>query len=188
MVGNDIVDIAKAKQTTNWQRLHFLDKLFTTQEKQYIQDEDSEDRFLMVWRLWSMKEAAYKLYTQLYPSRFYKPMAFECDIENLKVRYNDFECCVKTRLTQNYILSEARLSNYEMTSKVKVFNHDNQEQQSESLKYQILNSISDIHKIQKNRLKFSKNEFGIPTVDFNSKQIHVSLTHHGDYGAFAISN
>jgi len=76
MIGNDIVDIAEARQRSNWQRPRFLDKLFTLQEQQLIQNSDNS--FLMVWRLWSMKESAYKLYTQLHPSRFYNPKQFEC--------------------------------------------------------------------------------------------------------------
>ena len=46
MIGNDIVDITEAKQKSNWQRPRFLDKLFTVQEQQLIQN--AHDPFLKV--------------------------------------------------------------------------------------------------------------------------------------------
>ena len=79
MIGNDIVDIEEAKRMSNWQRPRFLEKIFTDKEQYLIKS--SENPFILVWRFWSMKEAAYKLYTQLKPSRFYRPKSFECDID-----------------------------------------------------------------------------------------------------------
>ena len=184
MIGNDIVDIAEAKLKSNWQRPRFLDKLFTLKEQQYIHN--SESSFLMVWKLWSMKEAAYKLYIQLQPSRFYNPKAFECDIKNSKVRYKDFECYVKTEMTPEYIISETHLQKSEMISESVFFNHSDTKKQSKVLKSKIMKLISDTYDIQKDNLSFYKNEFGIPTVKFNSTHINVSLSYHGNYGAFTI--
>jgi len=186
MIGNDIIDIAETKKTSNWQRPRFLDKLFTLQEQQIINNSDNS--FLMVWKMWSMKEAAYKLYTQLYPSRFYKPKAFECDIKNSKVTFKNFECFVKTKMTSEYIMSEASLEDNKMTSKIMSFNYNNTEKQSQILKSQILKTISKVYHTQKDNLIFYKNNLGVPIVSFNSKHMNVSLTHHGNYGAYAISN
>jgi phosphopantetheine--protein transferase-like protein len=186
MIGNDIVDIAEAKLKSNWQRPRFLDKLFTLKEQQYIQSSDNS--FVMVWKLWSMKEAAYKLYTQLQPSRFYNPKAFECDLENSKVSYKNFECFVKTEITSKYIVSEACLKEIGMTSKALFFNHTDTLKQSKVLKSKIIKLITDKYQTQRENLSFHKNEFGIPMVKFNSEYINVSLSHHGNYGVFAISN
>jgi len=186
MIGNDIVDIIETRKTTNWRRPRFLEKLFTRREQHWIKN--CEDPFLMVWRLWSMKEAAYKLYIQINPSRFYNPKAFKCDIENLKVRYKHFDCYVKTKITSKYIVSEARLKDDKMTSEAMFFDHNNIEKQSEILKSEILKSISNTYHINKNNLELLKNEFGVPAVEFNLKRINISLTHHGNYGAFAYSN
>lgn len=188
MIGNDIVDIAEAKQKSNWQRPRFLEKLFTLQEQQLIKN--SENPFLMVWRLWSMKESAYKLYIQINPSRFYNPKAFECSVQENSgmVRFHNFRCFVKTKSTLKYIISEARLKDDKMTSEAVIFNYNTSEKQSKALKAQILNFILKTYHIQKDNLSFHKNKFGVPIVRFNSKEINVSLTHHGNYGAFAISN
>ncbi len=187
MIGNDIVDIAEAKQKSNWQRPRFLEKLFTSHEQRLIQNSDNS--FLMVWRLWSMKEAAYKLYTQLQPSRFYNPKQFECEINDSegKVSYKDFSCYIKTKMTSQYIISEARLNHSKMTSKVIEFKENGQENQSEKIKDALLSELSNLYRVSKTGLKFEKSEFGIPTVIFNSDNIEVSLSHHGCFGTYVVS-
>jgi phosphopantetheinyl transferase (holo-ACP synthase) len=186
MVGNDIVDIREAKKYSSWQRPRFLEKLFTSEEQQLIHDSPSP--FLMVWRLWTMKESAYKLYTQTSPSRFYSPRAFQCIIEDSKaiVCYEDFHCNVKTKLTSRYILSEARLSVNKMTSDVVLFHDKNPKIQSEILKSRLLERVSKLYNADRPNLNFKKCKFGIPKVIFNSEKIHVSMTHHGNFGAIAL--
>ncbi|MDP5081081.1 MAG: 4'-phosphopantetheinyl transferase superfamily protein [Winogradskyella sp.] len=188
MIGNDIVDLAEAKRMSNWQRPGFLEKLFTPQEQQLIQN--SEQQFLMVWRLWSMKEAAYKLYTQLHPSRFYNPKQFHCEINNSegKVRYNLFSCEVKTKITSQYIISEARLVSMDMTSECIKLNESSPQHQSEVVKNALLGKIAQHYRILKTDLKLIKSDFGIPSVYQNAKKLNisVSISHHGNYGAYAI--
>ena len=61
-LGNDIIDLNLAKTQSNWERKGFLEKQFTEQEQEIILN--STNSFLQVWLFWSMKEAAYKCYTQ----------------------------------------------------------------------------------------------------------------------------
>ena len=75
-IGNDIVDLNLAKIESNWQRKGFLEKQFTQKEQDEILS--SENPFLKVWLFWSMKEAAYKCYTQKFKERFFAPQKFEC--------------------------------------------------------------------------------------------------------------
>ena len=179
MVGNDLVDLNEALRTSNWQRPRFLDKLFSESEQTYIQN--AANPFRMVWRLWSIKEASYKLYTQLYPARFYNPKAFECVIENSSaiVKFRDFQCFVETKENSNYIISEARLNTQKWSSKVVKFKTVGQHGQSKELKQRLLNDVGDAFELQKNALN-------IPTLINGKKRFHISLTHHGSYGAFAI--
>ena len=60
MIGNDIIDLDLTKIQSNWQRPKFLEKIFTLKERNFIQK--AEDPELEVWKLWSRKEAAYKIY------------------------------------------------------------------------------------------------------------------------------
>ncbi|NNK71893.1 MAG: 4-phosphopantetheinyl transferase family protein [Flavobacteriaceae bacterium] len=187
MVGNDIVDISEAKSRSDWQRPRYLDKLFTTQEQAYIHK--SEDSFRTVWRLWTMKEAAYKLHTQLNPGRFYNPRAFECTIagNSGQVVFNDHRYFVATRITSDYILSEARLESNNLISKVIVFETDDCQEQGEYLKAKALELVADAQDVPVEDLRLETSDYGIPKIIYNSKVISLSLTHHGHFGAFAIS-
>ena len=179
MVGNDIVDLDEALKSSDWQRPRFLDKLFTELEQNYIKK--AKDPFLMVWRLWSIKEASYKLYTQIHLSRFYNPKGFECTLKDnyTTVGFKGFRCFVKTIVTSNYVISEARLNKKKLGSEIVKFTSTDQKNYSEELKLRLLNYVG-------NSYRLTKNEFNIPTLNDGKKQINVSLTHHGNYGAFAI--
>lgn len=185
MIGNDIVDLEEARQSSNWQRPRFLEKIFTQKEQQLIHS--SDNRFQMVWHLWSMKEAAYKLYTQKHPSRFYNPKGFECNIQNEigSVRFKGFECYVKTQMTSKYVLSEARLKPSKMTSKVIELKANDPKTQSEIIKDGLLSKLSKHYQVPKSDLKIRKTEFGVPNVVFNSEKFQVSISHHGFFGAYA---
>lgn len=58
MIGNDIIDLQLASRQSNWRRKGFLEKVFTSSEREIIKA--SEEKEECVWLLWSMKEAAYK--------------------------------------------------------------------------------------------------------------------------------
>lgn len=187
MIGIDIIDIAEAKRASNWERPRFLEKLFTLNEQELIHA--SKNSFIMVWRIWSMKEAAYKLYTQLNPGRFYNPKQFQCEINDtkLKVRYKDFQCFINTKITTQFILSEASLLETKMTSKYLKLSSRNYIHQSKITKEALINSISEKRNILKSKLKISKSEFGIPSMFYNANKLNigVSLSHHGSYGAYS---
>lgn len=180
MVGNDIVDLNEAQKASNWKRPRFLEKLFSEAELHYIKTSDNP--FLMVWRLWSMKEASYKLYTQLNPSRFYNPKAFKCSIQGNKgiVRFKDFKCNLETKTTSNYIISEARLEPNKLTSIIVKFNTTSHKAHSAILKSELLDGFG-------NEYHLKKKEFNIPVIS-NGKDIYnISLTHHGSYGAYVLA-
>jgi len=170
MIGIDIIDLEEAKNKSNWQRPRFLEKLFTPQEQLYIQD--SEDPSIMVWRLWSMKEAAYKLYTQIHPERFYKPKQFQCHVNasNLKVTYKTFECIVKTKTTSAYILSEALVLNQKTTLKVIKLGSQDYKTQSKTTKQALIGAITHGLHLFDAKLRIVKSSFGIPSLS-NDKQI-----------------
>ncbi|MES2455976.1 MAG: 4'-phosphopantetheinyl transferase superfamily protein [Bacteroidota bacterium] len=77
MIGNDIVDLVQADKDSNWQRKGFLDKLFTAEE-QFLISSDIQAP-LMVWLLWSMKEAAYKINSRQSKLRLFAPIKLVCN-------------------------------------------------------------------------------------------------------------
>jgi phosphopantetheinyl transferase (holo-ACP synthase) len=80
MIGNDIVDLALAKKESNWQRNRFLDKIFTKNEQLLILNDLNPE--IIVWNLWSRKEATYKIYNRETGIRGFFPLQLECFYEN----------------------------------------------------------------------------------------------------------
>ncbi|RZJ52684.1 MAG: 4-phosphopantetheinyl transferase family protein [Flavobacterium sp.] len=108
MIGNDVVDLAQTRIDSKWQRSGFIDKLFTDAEQKLIKSHhDSE---IMIWLLWSMKEAAYKIYNQQTKIREYAPKKISCSINIVNsnnaegyVEYDKNKYYTKTIITPEYI-------------------------------------------------------------------------------------
>ncbi len=108
MIGNDIVDLTLAKKESNWKRKGFLDKIFTPKEQLMISN--AENKEVMVWNLWSRKEAAYKIYNRKTQIRGYFPLQIECfNLEIIdgfcfgKVVLKEDLYFTKTEITSQYI-------------------------------------------------------------------------------------
>ena len=103
MIGNDIVDLALARKESNWKRNRFLDKVFTVKEQLLIADAENPD--VMVWNLWSRKEAAYKIYNRETGIRGFYPLQLECFYENATLGSVFIKS--KTYFTQSKIENES---------------------------------------------------------------------------------
>ena len=182
MIGNDVVDLNLAKIQSNWQRKGFLEKQFTQDEQFVILN--SEDSFMQVWLFWSMKEAAYKCYTQEYQNRFFAPKKFSCKtlsncigvVEIAQEKYH-----IKYTLSKDYIYSvAAKEKEFKMVSDL-FFINKNQE---------ATKIIKDkIHASFPSDIELKKNEIGIPYLYQNNQKlpVAVSTSHHGDYAGFVFS-
>jgi phosphopantetheinyl transferase (holo-ACP synthase) len=159
MIGNDIVDLALARKESNWKRNGFLDKIFTKKEQLLISN--AENTEVMVWNLWSRKEAAYKIYNRKTQIRGYFPLQLECfeldiidGITFGKVVIKDLIYFTKTEITTQFIHTIA-------VENVQDF---------------------DTIKILENRKNIQKNN-GIPSYfeKDNSVLISISISHHGRF-------
>ena len=104
MIGNDIVDLALARKESNWKRKGFLDKIFTSKEQYLILN--SKNPEIMVWNLWSRKEAAYKIYNRQTGIRGYIPLQLECSFDNENsgiVICNGYKYYTQTTITNEAI-------------------------------------------------------------------------------------
>lgn len=77
MIGNDIVDLQQADKDSDWNRKGYLDKIFTEEEQFLISSGMYPS--LMVWLLWSMKEAAYKINSRVTKLRTFAPIRLRCN-------------------------------------------------------------------------------------------------------------
>ena len=125
MIGNDIVDLALAKKESNWQRNRFLDKIFTENEQLLITNALNPE--IMVWNLWTRKEAAYKIYNKQTGIRTFEPRLILCDLakvasESGRVRIKNEVYFTKTIVTSNYVHSTAALNELDLQrSKIDIY-------------------------------------------------------------------
>ncbi|WP_452220158.1 4'-phosphopantetheinyl transferase family protein [Lacinutrix salivirga] len=185
MIGNDIVDLKQAAKDSNWKRPRFLDKVFTKKEQQLIFN--SENQHQMVWLLWSMKEAAYKVNVQQFGKRFFNPKRIECKlISNQKgsVRIGSESYFTHSILNENIAYSVATLSNDKnYTSEWFKIKTSEYQSQSAMLKAHFLSVFPE----ETVTLEIKKNHLNIPQLYKGGKALNLSfsLTHHGLYCGLA---
>lgn len=153
MIGNDVIDLNLANTQSNWRRKGYLDKIFTCNEQEFISKCSNPD--VMVWTLWSRKEAVYKILIQQGEKKGYFPIKIECldiNLEIGKVRFDSELYYTKTILSKSNIHSIAvtNLSDFEKINSFK--------------KGTILKKIETI-----------------PYVYLNQKCYSASKSHHGNF-------
>ena len=180
MIGNDVIDLSLAKKESNWQRKGFLKKLFSNDEQQLILE--ALNSFEMVWRLWSMKEAAYKIFTQQHSVRFFAPKKFECklmlDLKGL-VCYKNQKFYTTSIVNQQYIFTKAGL-----TKEKNSYSEMGSPDQIDTMIKDKLNLLTGV-KISGIKQKKSKN--GAPSYYNKSTLLtsSCSISHHGKYGVYS---
>jgi phosphopantetheinyl transferase (holo-ACP synthase) len=108
VIGNDVIDLNVARLESNWQRPGFLSKIFSVKEQFYI--ETAKDQEQMVWKLWSQKEAVYKIFNRETGTRVFNPIQFECSIDTIvfgKVNFKDKNFFTKTLIDNDKIYTIA---------------------------------------------------------------------------------
>lgn len=158
MIGNDVIDIQQTRQESNWRRKGFIQKLFTLDEQLLISNATNPE--ITVWLLWSMKEAAYKIYNRQTKIREYIPQKLVCSIisQNHNTAAGIVTCFgnvyyTKTTLSKDYIHTIA------------VCISDN------------LNNVTEIE-----RRSILKDKNGIPYLLTSQNTVQeVSVSHHGRF-------
>ena len=181
MIGNDIIDLSFARLESNWQRRGFLEKLFTANEQKLILT--AKNSFILVWKFWSMKEAAYKIYVQQNDTRFFAPKKFDCLLKYGKkglVYFKDQIFYTSSIVSQKYIFTLASL-------------------EKETKAYSEIVTPELIDKTIKNKLEYGsafsaleieqkKSKNGAPSYYHKDMLLtrSCSISHHGNYGVFSL--
>ena len=180
MIGNDIIDLKISKTEEKASDSRFLKKLFTKEEERIIEKSASPE--ICLWRLWSMKEAAYKANQRKFDlARKFNPKAFRCSISSAtegNVVIENVSYKMHTELTSEYIHST--------TSSIAFFQKLYFNGKIE--KSQIIMDLALEFDLEAGKLKFEKDSNGIPwiMVENHLKRFPVSLSHHGDFSVFII--
>jgi phosphopantetheinyl transferase (holo-ACP synthase) len=191
MTGNDIVDIATAAAETNWRRKDFLQKIFTEKEQLYIKSASIPDQ--TVWRLWTMKESAYKIYIRQYGGRFFAPQKLSCTLLSEttgQVIINTILYQTLTSSTNEYIYSIA----VPQGNKEDFLNHCFDipafyPNHQELIYNKMIARYAGIKFQNKNNFTILKEKNNIPYLYCRKEKmkIPVSITHHGNFAAFTIN-
>lgn len=182
-IGNDIVDLNLAKTESNWQRRGFLEKQFTKKEQQEVYN--SENPFLKVWQFWSMKEAAYKCYTQKIEKRFFAPQKFECSLVSLTegfVLFEENKYGTSTSFNPFYMHTIAK----ETINEVAIFSKIGSSKKIHiDLKIQLTLETG----VLSDEIVKLKTTVGAPLFYHKEKLLtkSCSVSHHGNYGAFVFT-
>ena len=182
-IGNDIIDLKLAKTQSNWQRKGFLEKQFTQKEQDEILN--SENPFLKVWLFWSMKEAAYKCYTQKFKERFFAPQKFECTVVSIDKGMVVFE--------ENIFYTVSVFNAFYMSTIAR-------EKKEETVIFSAISLPSEIDLDLKIKLAA---ETGVSVKDIEKRKTTIgaplfyyqeelltkscSISHHGNYAAYAFN-
>ncbi len=198
MIGNDIVDLRQTRIDSDWDRPRFLKKLFTSKELELINIQPSKAlQEKLVWLLWTMKEATYKVVMHTEKRRFFAPKSFQCTLyaandfklETKKttgqVTFKDQNFNITSELNQNYI--------YSYIGKNNVFNLINfvkgasAVQKSNITKMNIIKEFANQNNLTSSSYILRKNELGIPNIINlkNLKETPCSITHHGRFSGIS---
>ncbi|MEO6348952.1 MAG: 4'-phosphopantetheinyl transferase superfamily protein [Aquaticitalea sp.] len=189
MIGNDIVDLEIAKHNSRWEGQRFLDKLFSAEEQYFIKADDN--RFQNIWRLWSMKESAYKIISRGDDIVRFIPKSFECCITNSTEGQVVFENTFVSTLTEThskFIYTNAHL-NTEWTYEVFQLQHSDAKSQHKETYQNAINFLANLTGVSQDTIEIRKDQFGVPHIyaDGILQEELLSITHHGHFGALAIA-
>ncbi|PQJ79891.1 4'-phosphopantetheinyl transferase family protein [Polaribacter porphyrae] len=184
-IGNDIIDLQLAKTESDWQRIGFLEKQFTEKEQKEIYN--SENPFLKVWLFWSMKEAAYKCYTQKVKKRFFAPQKFECLLtkeDEGVVTFQNTNFYTTTFFDASYIHTIAEDKLIKGGHKIRVFLGVGS---PNNLDKDITKRLQENTGILSSEIEKRKIQIGVPQFYHHHKFLtnSCSISHHGNYGAYA---
>ena len=191
MTGNNIVDIKVAATESNWKRTGFLEKIFTQKEQEYIKHAATPDE--MVWKLWSMKESAYKIYTRQYGGRFFAPKKLSCTLLSStsgQVTINTISYQTITSSTNGYIYTTARQEKYGtdfLNYCCEIHGHFTNQQKHVYKK--LVASYAANNGEDNRNFTIIKDKNNVPFMYCKKEQqkIPVSITHHGNFAAFTIN-
>ena len=183
MIGNDIVDLSLAVKESNWQRPGFLEKQFTKKEQESILN--ASDSFSQVWLFWSMKEAAYKCYTQQYEKRFFAPKKFECSVISKTkgiVVFKETKFLTSTFFNTFYCHTIAKQQEEETV----VFSSIGL---PKKVDFDIKKEVQILTGFLTKEILQKKSSIGAPSYYHKEKKLTsaCSISHHGKYGAFAFT-
>ena len=189
MIGNDIVCLYTANQSKHVGSKRFLDKIFTVEEQQLIVN--SVDSNLTIWKLWAVKESAYKLLVQQGFKPEFAPKKIICKKENdlfLASIWNN-NVIVNCRANTQMIYAQTISEKQKVINRFFRLDSIAYQKQSNQLQLALKKKASEILKIDIQFIHLLKTSNNIPRLTYKNAllPVNISITHHGYYGAYALA-
>jgi len=182
LIGNDIIDLNISLSTNKSENSRFLKKVFSEEEITMIKESGNPE--LLLWQLWSMKEAAYKAHQRIFKTpRKLNLKSYRCflnsDGNSGKVKIEDSTYSTTTEITANYIHTSIE-SKEEVFQKI-YFN-------ASYSKRDLLRNIAIGLSVDESFIKIYKDAEGLPSIylKIEDRILPFSLSHHGNFTAFII--
>ncbi len=171
MIGNDIIDLQASRVESNWQRKGWLEKVFTTDEIALVSSGRFTDAATMVWLLWSMKEAAYKIWNRTTRLSRYSPKSFACSL------FDDASCNGEVSFSDNLYFTNSFIGDDFIHTIATSTNNLT----SPSVYLSTINSTD----VLPPNITFFKDEYGMPFVmdKYTGAKNIASNSHHGRFQA-----
>ena len=186
MIGNDIVDLNLSLQTPKTENLRFLKKICSEDEIDFILKSDAPE--LSLWRVWSMKESAYKIIVKKSGINLFIPKKIKTeflDKKNGKIHSEWGEFLSVTQQDDSFLHTVSIDIECSPFSSVRKSNEKNQSAEVRNL---LVRELSEIHpeKYKLENLSIEKKE-RVPFLLYENKAMNfdISLSHHGEWLAYA---
>lgn len=188
MIGNDIVDVATARQSSNWRRPGYLGKLFTDREQAFIHQANDPEQ--QVWLLWACKEAAYKAWSAEFHQRRYAPRSLRI-VEWSSTQADHFQAVlhtqertymVKAQAHKSFISSSTEVAPIRILDRQLLHTSDALPQQRSTVIRQTAAELAARHfQCDPNKINIRKNELGRPILYYlnEPQSTYLSWSHHG---------
>lgn len=196
MIGNDIVDLQQASKESNWRRPGYLRKVFTTAEQQLITEAAMPHQ--MVWLLWSCKEAAYKAWSGENGERCYLPRKVEVRdvmlvsaksyVANARIGMYNYQ--LKAHCEKGYVHTLATpISDVKVVVKTFPLMDTSHRHQSGAVRNSLIQYLVQAQRWLADDIRIDKKEYGQPVIYYQGEEmpIALSISHHGQYGGFALT-
>jgi len=188
MIGNDIVCLSTANRSKHLGSKRFLDKIFTEEEQVMIVN--SEDKNGFIWKLWAVKESAYKLFVQQDFKPEYAPKKIVCKKadDNFLVSMGKFKTEVDCTANAQFVYAQTVSEQSKVITSYFDLESSEFKIQAQQVKMALKQKASEIFGINVGNIQLEKNSHHIPKLSYKNTflPVSISLTHHGHYGAFAM--
>lgn len=139
-----------------------------------------------------MKESAYKIHFRERKLSNFNPKSFHCNLISETsgiVSSDNYIVHTTSKITSNFIYTTAQLQDTLYFTQHLSLEGNSLVEKSEALKEKAIQAFTEFKLVPETSISIEKNDFGVPLFFMNGKLKNnfLSLTHHGEYGGFAIS-